>query len=346
MPISFPASPTTNQTYTYGGRTYKWTGAAWEFVSSGGSGLTWSSVPASATAMGTAGQIAYDGSYFYLASASNTWVRAALSTWTPFTPASVTGLAAWWDASDVSTLYDETSGGSLAAVDGAVARWQDKSGNNRHATQATSGNRPLRKTAVQNGLGILRFDGTDVLESADFGDLNSGAALTMFAVIKRADTTLNQTFLSKYGKSDINDGNTADGWLWRCKNTSLDGMLFGGTTDESGGASNTTVSSGAGLESFAVFSVRASAGAISAASFTRNNSSLTSSATATAAETLTDNTYGVTIGALRYTFNYSANQFLQFFTGDIAELVIYTAALSNSDRTAVNQYLMTKWGIT
>jgi hypothetical protein len=36
MPISFPASPTTNQTYTYGNRTYKWTGAAWEFVSSGG----------------------------------------------------------------------------------------------------------------------------------------------------------------------------------------------------------------------------------------------------------------------------------------------------------------------
>jgi hypothetical protein len=48
----------------------------------GGSGLTWSSVPASATASGTAGQIAYDGSYFYVASATNTWVRAALSTWT------------------------------------------------------------------------------------------------------------------------------------------------------------------------------------------------------------------------------------------------------------------------
>ena len=32
MPISFPASPTTNQTYTYGNRTYRWTGAAWELV--------------------------------------------------------------------------------------------------------------------------------------------------------------------------------------------------------------------------------------------------------------------------------------------------------------------------
>jgi hypothetical protein len=47
-----------------------------------GSGLSWSSVPASASATGAAGTIAYDGSYFYLASAQNTWVRAAMSTWT------------------------------------------------------------------------------------------------------------------------------------------------------------------------------------------------------------------------------------------------------------------------
>jgi hypothetical protein len=48
----------------------------------GGSGLTWSSVPASATATGTAGQISYDSSgYFYVCTAANTWLRAALSTW-------------------------------------------------------------------------------------------------------------------------------------------------------------------------------------------------------------------------------------------------------------------------
>jgi hypothetical protein len=48
----------------------------------GGSGLSWSSVPASATATGTAGQISYDSSgYFYVCTAANTWLRAALSTW-------------------------------------------------------------------------------------------------------------------------------------------------------------------------------------------------------------------------------------------------------------------------
>jgi hypothetical protein len=38
MPIAYPASPTTNQTYAYGGRTYRWTGAAWEFVAASGGG--------------------------------------------------------------------------------------------------------------------------------------------------------------------------------------------------------------------------------------------------------------------------------------------------------------------
>lgn len=37
--------------------------------------------PASATATGTAGQIAYDATHFYVCVAADTWVRASLSTW-------------------------------------------------------------------------------------------------------------------------------------------------------------------------------------------------------------------------------------------------------------------------
>ena len=48
---------------------------------SSGSGLSWSSVPSSATASGTAGQIAYDSNYFYIATNTNTWKRSSLTSW-------------------------------------------------------------------------------------------------------------------------------------------------------------------------------------------------------------------------------------------------------------------------
>jgi hypothetical protein len=32
MPINFPASPTLNQTYTYGSKTWQWNGYAWDIV--------------------------------------------------------------------------------------------------------------------------------------------------------------------------------------------------------------------------------------------------------------------------------------------------------------------------
>jgi len=47
----------------------------------GGSGLTWSSVPASASATGTAGQIAYDANFEYTCVAASTWIRTPLPTW-------------------------------------------------------------------------------------------------------------------------------------------------------------------------------------------------------------------------------------------------------------------------
>jgi hypothetical protein len=37
--------------------------------------------PATASSTGTAGQIAYDASYFYVCTATDTWKRTALSTW-------------------------------------------------------------------------------------------------------------------------------------------------------------------------------------------------------------------------------------------------------------------------
>jgi hypothetical protein len=49
--------------------------------SSGSSGLSWSSVPSGSTDTGSAGQIAYDNNYFYIATSTNAWKRALLSKW-------------------------------------------------------------------------------------------------------------------------------------------------------------------------------------------------------------------------------------------------------------------------
>lgn len=40
----------------------------------------WVGVPATATSTGTTGQLAEDGTYLYVCTATNTWMRTALST--------------------------------------------------------------------------------------------------------------------------------------------------------------------------------------------------------------------------------------------------------------------------
>lgn len=101
--------------------------------------------------------------------------------------------ALWLDAADASTLYDATSGGSLVAADGAIARWEDKSGNARHFTQRNSGARPLRKVSAQNGNDIIEFDGTaDYLYGGTSPiSLNS---FTAFSVVKFRTTTNSNRF--------------------------------------------------------------------------------------------------------------------------------------------------------
>lgn len=99
-------------------------------------------------------------------------------------PSSISGLELWLDASDSSTLYDATTGGSLVASDGSVARWEDKSGNSRHLTQSSSGNRPQRKTSIQNGKDIVRFDGTDDELIRSSFNLSSATAATLVFVMK------------------------------------------------------------------------------------------------------------------------------------------------------------------
>lgn len=78
-------------------------------------------------------------------------------------PREIQGCQLALDASISTSLYDATSGGSLVAADGAVARWEDQSGNGYHVTQATGAAQPARRVAAMNGTDSLQFDGGDYL---------------------------------------------------------------------------------------------------------------------------------------------------------------------------------------
>jgi hypothetical protein len=69
-------------------------------------------------------------------------------------PNAVAGLQLWYDASDATTLYNATSGGSLSGTNGDVLRIEDKSGNARHAT-AVSGHKTIRRVSVVNSKDVL-----------------------------------------------------------------------------------------------------------------------------------------------------------------------------------------------
>lgn len=68
---------------------------------------------------------------------------------------------AWFDASDLTTLFQDTAGTiPVTAVGQKVAKWLDKSGNNNHATQSNTNLQPTYRLDLQ-GWPCLDFDGVN-----------------------------------------------------------------------------------------------------------------------------------------------------------------------------------------
>lgn len=107
---------------------------------------------------------------------------------TAFAPSSLTGLAAWYDASDAA---------SITHTSGAVSQWADKSGNARHYTQSTGANRPATGTRTLSGLNLIDFDGTSDYLDGPLSALNYGAT-TVFAVYV-PDNTQNRYIIANDG---------------------------------------------------------------------------------------------------------------------------------------------------
>jgi hypothetical protein len=342
----FPATGSAGTLYhaTNVRRIYFWDASSGVYVeagpSGGGGGLAWSSVPSFATATGTAGQIAYDDAngFFYVATNANTWKRASLSTW--FSPAQISGLAAWFDASDASTLYDSTTGGSLVANDGSVARWVDKSGSSNHALQATSGSRPARRSAGLGGLPSVQF----VADSADNGDwlgiahtssLNGPSGLTIFMVASTSEQGSGRGLMGKWQAASGESGGNA--WVFAYKPNS-------GTTAPTMLVNDgTAFRQAAGTTNFNDGSKRLLAMVSTSSSLAIRQNGVLQATQSPASVPAQSVTSGVVIGGF---CGYSVASGQQLMSAHISEIIVYNATLSSGDIAAVESYLMTKWGLT
>jgi hypothetical protein len=250
-------------------------------------------------------------------------LAGAVSEMALWTPADIT-TALWLDAADSSTLFDAVSGGSTPAADGAVARWEDKSGNARHATQSSSGSRPQRKTSLFNSLDSIRFDGSDDILLMDFGGSTSQPVYVFAATRKNGNPAdvngrVFHSSSSNSGESNVflplaalgaSSGPIAGNYVWNFGSNVNSSAAFGSTH-----AIYATLASGSGSVIF------------------RNGTSSTTANPGTNA-------------LQRYcSIGGRHHDGLRNYNGDISEIIIVSAATATEDRQIIEGYLAHKWGL-
>jgi hypothetical protein len=234
-------------------------------------------------------------------------------------------------------MFDATTGGGLVADNAAVARWQDKSGNAHHATQSTANDRPLVRPNTKAGKPVLEFDGTsDFMRTADANalDLNT---FSVFSVVRLSTYTTT----SSRNPSIVNKGDysSAAGTAYE--------LTAGETVSPkwsvgicSGGTFTNSLANGTVASTQNQWALVASRRAAAAAAFVFVNGA-SSGSTSVISGTLNNVAAGIGIGA-RGT---GTPTLIDLFPGNIAEILVYNFAMSDSQRATVESWLSRKWAL-
>ncbi len=230
---------------------------------------------------------------------------------TTFAPTDIANLSLWLDASDTSTITE---------IGGAVSQWDDKSGNNNHATQGTASNQPVTGTRTMNGLNTLDFD-------ADYMLLPSG----LYNI-----TTADNTVISVFATDDISsDQRIYSGNDSATPNSSrlMTRLNFGTSSSIDHRSTGTTETAVIPItkNTNPHINLAVRSGNVLSAYYDGG-----SAATSAASNTI--------LASLKIGSNTSGNG--AWFDGRLIELIMFNRALTDTEINQVGNYLAGKWGIT
>ena len=238
---------------------------------------------------------------------------ANISNVVEFTPSSISGLKLWLSAD--SGAYND-AGTTLATNGQSVQQWNDRSSNSQNSSQASSGLRPLFVSSVVNGRPVIRFDGSD--DFLSLGQSLTGSTQTFFIVARNNDLTNGSVLL---GNNSVSGNRYL---FFQLPATGLPGLRYAHFDPDV--AHSPTITGSV----FAI--VSAIQNGTSATAYTNGTAGTTTNTMSTADTNVLDS-----IG--RYT------TLIYMMDGDIAEIIYYDVAVSNTDRILIENYLNTKYAV-
>lgn len=231
-----------------------------------------------------------------------------------FTPKSISGLSAWWDASDTTTITLNST---------TVAEWRDKSGNSRHMAQATAANQPSYVSSefgTQAAVRVAALATNRINSSSNMSTLGNDTSqqITLFVVLKGLSATTNA--------KNIGEVDNPTGFGWYCRFTDGNSYFDAGS---SATARVQSAFSQSAYTSGCVLTGMRSGGQVDQ---WLNGTLLSGSRSNATGSLQTDPGHNFSLrgGSAAVSFG---------------EIIIYNRSLASSDRQSVERYLSKKYGI-
>jgi hypothetical protein len=240
---------------------------------------------------------------------------------TGFNPKSISGLIGWWDFSDASTLAPSSSGTGTVSNNGPIKYVADKSGASAAMIQTGADSvSPTYLTSGQNNLSVAGFDGGDWMSMSYTLTLTSQ---TVFAVARLASAASSNGRLFTQSDSG-NDFSTSGHYVPLQRNASGESLAAYVNGDNRASVSVT-------YDQWFVACSRHTGSQIQ--SRVNNGSAQTYSHTLNKEFT-------------RFGIGESLPSFGARWRDRMAELLVFSRSISDSEMNAVARWLGKKWNIT